>query len=132
MRFIPAIAAVVVLSACAVTQADKDHGAHHPSGAATPPSTGASPARMDAQMKAMRAMHEKMMSAKTPEERQALMAEHMKAMRGGMSMMCEMGGSAPGPDMSGSPDMRKSCMEMKDMAMQMMLDREAVRPPVGK
>ncbi|HSV80167.1 MAG TPA: hypothetical protein VLK85_13325 [Ramlibacter sp.] len=131
MRFIPAIAAVVALSACAVTQADKDHGAHHPSGAATP-STGASPARMDAQMKAMRAMHERMVSAKTPEERQALMAEHMKAMRGGMSMMCEMGGSAHGPNMSGSPDMMKRCTEMKDMAMQMMLDREAVRPPGGK
>ncbi len=83
-------------------------------------------------MKAMRTMHEKMVSAKTPEERQALMDEHMKAMRGSMSMMCEMGGSAQGSNMSGSPEMMKRCMEMKDMTMQMMMDREAVRPPAGK
>lgn len=35
-------------------------------------------AAMDAQMKTMREMHTKMMNAKTAEERQALMAEHMK------------------------------------------------------
>lgn len=32
----------------------------------------------------MQAMHEKMMNAKTPEERQALMNEHMKTMHQGM------------------------------------------------
>lgn len=34
---------------------------------------------------AMQAMHDKMKNAKTPEERQALMAEHMKAMDCGMT-----------------------------------------------
>ena len=33
-------------------------------------------ARMDTQMKAMRQMHDKMMAAKSPDERNALMAEH--------------------------------------------------------
>ena len=41
---------------------------------------------------AMREMHEKMAQAKTPEERQALMADHMNAMQGGMQMMKGMGG----------------------------------------
>ena len=36
-------------------------------------------ARMDTQMKAMREMHDKMIAAKTPEERNALTAEHMQA-----------------------------------------------------
>ena len=131
MRLIPVLAISMILSACAATQPDKDHVAHHPPGAAAP-STSPSPAQMDAQMKAMRAMHDKMMSARTPEERQALMAEHMKAMRGGMSMMCEMGGGSQGPGKSGSPEAMKRCMGMKDMTMQMMMDREAVRAPAGK
>ena len=56
----------------------------------TPASNMATPERMaamDGQMKTMRDMHTKMMNAKTPEERQALMGEHMKAMQGGMDMM---------------------------------------------
>lgn len=36
-------------------------------------------------MPGMQAMHDKMKNAKTPEERQALMAEHMKAMECGMT-----------------------------------------------
>ena len=45
---------------------------------------------MDAQMKAMREMHDKMMRARTPEERNALMAEQMKLMQDGMAMMQSM------------------------------------------
>ena len=56
--------------------------------AATP---GAAPpdhlAHMDTQIKSMQAMHDKMMSAKTPEERSKLMSEHMKSMQDGMKMM---------------------------------------------
>ena len=36
-----------------------------------------------------------MMNAKTPAEREALMAEHMKSMQGGMDMMKRMGCMAP-------------------------------------
>ena len=38
---------------------------------------------MESQMKAMGAMHDKLMAAQTPEERSALMAEHMQAMQDG-------------------------------------------------
>lgn len=49
-------------------------------------------AAMDPRMKAMHDMHQKMKTAKTPAERQALMADHMKSMQGGMAMMTEMHG----------------------------------------
>ena len=88
---------------------------------------------MDMQMKSMREMHEKMMAAKTPEERQALMADHMKAMHDGMAMMGQM--KAPGDKGGGMPihgDMMAKRMDMMEMMMQMMLDREAARAPSGK
>ena len=59
--------------------------------------------KADQQMKTMQDMHHKMMAAKPPEDRQALMADHMKAMHGGMT---------------------NRCTAMRDMTMQMMKDRE--------
>ncbi len=84
--------------------------------AAAPPATGmasmnmggAGPmVAMDSRMMAMQAMHQRMMNAGTPAERQALMADHMKAMQGGMAMMKEMhamhaGSGAGGMGMMGS------------------------------
>lgn len=67
-------------------------------------------AKMDAQMKSMQAMHDKMMNAKTPEERSKLMAEHMKTMRDGMTMMEGMSGTGM-KGMKGMKDMK----DMKDM-----------------
>lgn len=61
--------------------------------AGTPPMTmgaSGSMAAPDARMKAMQEMHRKMVNASTPADRQALMADHMKAMQGGMAMMKEM------------------------------------------
>lgn len=55
-------------------------------------------AAIDGRMKAMRDMHMSMMNAKTAEERQALMAEHMKTMGGGMDMKAQ-----PTPPASGKP-----------------------------
>ncbi len=130
MRTILLAAAVALaLSGCAAVN-DADHAAHHPTDGAA----AASAAKADMQMKTMQDMHQKMMAAKTPEERQALMAEHMKAMQGGMSMMCEMGS---GGDMgtrggAGSNDMMKRCMDMKNMSMQMMMDRESSKSPATK
>jgi uncharacterized protein YceK len=43
----------------------------------------------------MHQMHERMMDAKTPEERQALMAQHMKNMPGQCTEMMTPGGGAP-------------------------------------
>jgi len=59
---------------------------------------------MDPRMKAMQEMHQKMMNAKTPAERQALMADHMKAMQGGMAMMKEMQGMHGTAGMAGMGD----------------------------
>ena len=96
--------------------------------------------KMDAQMKKMREMHEKMAAAKTPEERNKLMAEHMKTMQDGMQMM---GGMSAMSGMSGMDGM-KSMGDMKDMPahhqmmdkrmammesmMQMMMDRMPATP----
>jgi hypothetical protein len=129
---------------------------------ATPASAGMAPmtmgatgstAAMEPRMKAMQEMHQKMVKASTPAERQALMADHMKAMQGGMAMMKEMhamdagsgkggmgmmgssGGGAPVAGMGdgkGMPaDMTKRHQMMADhMAMmQMMMDMMADRVP---
>ena len=88
--------------------------------------------KMDAQMKAMHAMHAKMMRAKTPEERSALMAEHMNVMRKGMAMMNDTSkpGMGTGPmamqgasDMEGHHEMMEKRMAMMASMMQMMMDR---------
>ena len=105
--------------------------------------------KMDPQMKKMRDMHEKMMAAKTPEERNKLMAEHMKTMQDGMKMMEGMGGAGMSGmsgmkgmgDMKGMPDgqgaagdmpghhqMMEKRMEMMQSMMQMMMDRMPAQP----
>jgi hypothetical protein len=78
---------LLILHGCAAPvgkPTPEDHAAHHPAVAAP-----AAPAatRADRPMKMMQAMREKMRAAKTPQEREALMEEHMEA----MSMMCGMG-----------------------------------------
>ncbi|TAJ19863.1 MAG: hypothetical protein EPO47_02545 [Rugosibacter sp.] len=91
---------------------------------------------MDAQMKAMKEMHEKMMAAKTPEERNALMTEHMKTMQDGMAMMngmstggmkCDMKSSMKG-GMAEHHQMMEQRMEMMQSMMQMMMDRLPAMP----
>ena len=59
--------------------------------------------QMDEHMKKMQALHERMMSATTPEERQKVMDEQRKEMQGSMAMMNQMmqggamtGGMGPG------------------------------------
>ncbi|MCW7541139.1 hypothetical protein OOT46_25325 [Aquabacterium sp. A7-Y] len=124
--------ACVALVGCASSEhrsTGEAHAAHHPSRTAAP-ALAVSPAAADQQMKMMQEMHQKMRAAKTPEERQALMAEHMKAMQAGMSMMCEMGQDGMGsPRIVGTEDKMKRCMDMKDMTMKMMMDREAPNAP---
>ena len=87
---------------------------------------------MDAQMKTMHEMHTRMKNARTPEERQALMADHMKAMQGGMGMMKGMSGMAGmGDPKSMPPEMaqhHKMMMQHMEM-MKMMMDMMAQRMP---
>lgn len=93
-------------------------------------------ARMDAQMKTMQEMHEKMMSAKTTEERRKLMTEHMKAMRDGMAMMDGMSGAGMGDikgvqmggDMGAQHQMMGKRMDMMQAMMKMMMDQMSASP----
>jgi hypothetical protein len=125
---------------------DAQHDSHHPAATATvqvaqasaaTPGMGmgkggmtAMPGQTD-QMKAMQAMHDKMMAAKTPEERNALMAEQMKVMHDGMGMMGRMGpgamGAKPG-DMAARQGMMEQRMDMMQSMMQMMIDRMPAAP----
>ena len=125
MRSIIVLFTAVALSGCAGMDRRAAH--HAPSGAFSPEVTAA---QMDMRMKSMQEMHEKMMSAKTPAERQALMADHMKAMQDGMATMEHMkpsGGNGHGMPMS--PEMMGKRMDMLEMMMQMMMDREAASAP---
>lgn len=147
-----ALAAALAFSSTSALAAnhEQDHTEHHPEAPATvapAPDMGAKvpPQAMQKQMQAMKAMHEKMMNAKTPEERSALMAEHMQTMRDGMGMMQKMGqsggmggmsgmggmggmgapkgGKAMACDMHESHRMMGMRMEMMESMMQMMMDR---------
>ncbi len=137
MRSVLAFVAATVLSTGALALPDKEHAAHHPAGAPSavgPSSKAPTTAQMEMQTKAMQEMHEKMMAAKTPEERQALMSEHMKSMQDGMALMGQMrgGGTMSGAGMDGgmsmSPRMMGRRMDMMETMMQMMMDREAPSP----
>ena len=100
-------------------------------------------AHMDTQTKAMQTMHEKMMSAKTPEERNSMMAEHMKSMQDGMKMMEGMakpgmagmqgmggmqGMSGMSAEMSAHHAMMEKRMMMMQTMMKMMMDRMPAAP----
>ncbi len=127
------------------------HDAHHPEGttsASKAPTakvktatskTAPAIAMMDTKIQAMHDMHEKMMIAKTPEERNALMGEHTKIMQDAMGTMDTMGmmggkggmgmgamggmqGQIP-PDMATRQQLMEKRMEMMGSMMQMMLDR---------
>ncbi len=91
--------------------------------------------RMDAHISSMQEMRRKMMAARTPEERNALMAEHMKTMREGMAMMNAMSSGGMGgmkgamaPDMAMHHQMMEKRMAMMGEMMQMMMDRLPAAP----
>jgi hypothetical protein len=140
-RFLPlafAVTAASALVACNTAPA-------RPMGAA-PASCLAAPdsmARMDAQMKTMRDMHEKMMNAKTPQERSKLMAERKKTMQDGMDMMGGMSMPCMGDmkdmkemkdmpgmtgDMGARQQMMEKRMEMMQTMMKMMMDQMPAEP----
>jgi len=141
MRFLIGLSALAValLAGCSsmpgsASKEAEEHAAHHPEG------TAAAPAGYDQQMKMMQEMHQKMAAAKTPEERAALMKAHMKTMHDGMGMMGQMNGGMMGDKgMEGSkggmpmdPAMMKRRMDMMEMMMQMMMDREGMKAPASK
>ena len=158
MKLIRTVASLAtsLIFATGAWAADQDpHTSHHPESASASASFTANAAtksaaampgkpaikeaigKMDMQMGMMRDMHEKMMAAKTPEQRNAMMADHMRMMQDGMAMMGNMkmmgGGMGMKPDMptdSGRVQMMEKRMEMMESMMQMMLDRLPVANPV--
>jgi|LNFM01.2.fsa_nt_gb hypothetical protein len=135
-----ALSTAVLLTACANP---KTPDAGPMSAASADERVAAAPSAMHDRMQVMR---DKMMSAKTPAERQALMDEHMKVMHQGMAMMSGMkgmGGMHEMPGMAGMKNMpmdpakQQQMMEMRmDMMqtmMEMMMQRVpgAAMPPAG-
>lgn len=123
------LSALALLTACAGTTPYKaapadPHAGHHPGAA-----PAAAPAAPQDRMKAMQAMHDKVMNAKTPEERQALMADHMKAMHEGMDTMKGMkgmggmGGMGKPADPAQQRQMLEMRMDMMQTMMEMMMQR---------
>ena len=128
-------AATLAISGGSVLAAtDAEHAGHHPAEKAAAVDT----TKYDQNMGRMMEMHQKMQAAKTPEERAALMKEHMASMQSGMAMMGEMKGgmSMPGAkkgsakgDMPMSHQSMQRRMDMMEMMMQMMMDREPAVAP---
>ena len=132
---------IAAASVGVLAQGSDEHKDHHPAASKAPapavaqPSQGMNPAMMAAMEQRMRARHEKMAAAKTPQERQALMAEHMKTMQDGMRMMESMHGQMasgnPPAGMAGmqhDPLMMEKRMDMMESMMQMMMDRMSTPP----
>lgn len=125
-------------NACTWAAPDEQHGASPPGGTASALASKATPgkarpeiARMDIRMKAMQDMREKMVLAKTPEERDAVSSEHMKAMGDGIAMMNETspsGEDAMKGDMPARHRMMEERMEMTQATMQTMTDRLPIAP----
>lgn len=124
---------MATFSASAQTAAE--HAQHHPDGAAAP--SQAAPATpeqqmsaMDKQLQLMRDMSRKLADAKTPQERQAVMAEHQKTMQDSMKMMGQMPGMPMGDmGMMGGQMMQRHAlmekrMDMMQAMMQMMMERD--------
>ncbi|WP_193727696.1 hypothetical protein [Paraburkholderia franconis] len=142
MSFFKSLALVTAISvACSVGNAvaaeqkatDAEHKAHHPP-ATKPVSKDSKKLRdIDEQTKHMQAMHEKMMDAKTSEQRAALMDEQMKSTQSSMHMMDMMKQDSEAMPMSGQAhEMMMKRMDMMQMMLQAMMDRQSAqdREPV--
>lgn len=93
---------------------------------------GAAPGNMDERMRAMQEMHSKMMAAKTPEERRALMAEHQKVMREGMAAMHDSMGMMQRSGQCKNPAAMQQHQQMMQMMMQMMAESPDTSAPVPR
>jgi hypothetical protein len=95
--------------------------------------------QMDEHMQKMKALHEKMASAATPEERQMVMDEQRQEMQAGMGMMSQMmqGGAMMGSgammgqkgkpaDATSQVQMMQKRMDMMQMMMQTMMDQQGM------
>lgn len=84
---------------------------------------------MQERLEYMQAMRDRMSRAQSPEERQALMEEHMKAMRNGMDAMKKMEGVHGTPGAAMDISQRQQRMEAQMDMMQTMMDMMLQRMP---
>jgi hypothetical protein len=135
-HILPVIAAatLAVSSYSVLAATEAEHAGHHPAEKTAAVET----TKYDQNMSRMMEMHQKMQAAKTPEERNSLMKEHMASMQSGMAMMGEMKGgmSMPGAkkgsakgDKPMSHQSMQRRMDMMEMMMTMMMDREPPAAP---
>jgi hypothetical protein len=120
-----------VAGAADATPAKDEHEGHHPPAtqaaperpaAAKPPAADTS--RVDAQLKQMHHMRDRMAAAKTPQEAADAKAAHMKSMKDGMAMMKDMSPKSAKHGKAGSHhDVMEKRMEMMQAMMEMMMDR---------
>ncbi|WP_392536678.1 type IV secretion protein Dot [Legionella sp. 227] len=73
--------------------------------------------QMQDEMKKLQEMHDKLMNAKTPEEKKTLLQAQMPMMQHGMEMMQTMGGTT-------NQEMMEKRMKMMQTMMQMMMDSQ--------
>ena len=87
-------------SFAASAQTAAEHAQHHPEGTAPAQAVPATPEQqmsaMDKQLQLMRDMSRKLADVKTPQERQAVMAEHQKTMQDSMKLMGQVAGTPMG------------------------------------
>jgi hypothetical protein len=82
------------------------------------------------QLRAMQEIHQRMVNARTEQERRALMGEHSRVMRRAMAAMQGMQRAEMGPGASLSGRHLQQQMAMMQMMMQMMMDRiDMLDPP---
>ncbi len=96
-------------------------------------SMGGRMGQMDEHIKKMQALHAKMASATSLEERQKLMDEQRREMQGGMAMMSPMMQGGGMMDQKGKPadvttqmQMMQKRMDMMQMMMQTMMDQQGM------
>ncbi len=108
--------------------------------AGSPMTMGSQMAQMDEHMQMMKTLHEKMMSATTPEARQILMARQQEEMQGCMAMMSQMhapgmmGGMGGGmmaqkgmpADANPQMQLMQKRMDVMEMMMQSMMDQQGM------
>lgn len=118
-----AIAALLAATLGGCTSAPA-HGTMHAANMQGPAMMGPGGPGMETHMRQMQEMHSRMMAATTPEQRQALRAEHQRAMHGGMAAMQEQMGAMQRSGQC-SPEMMQRQRNMMQMMMQMMEETPA-------
>lgn len=142
-----AVGTVVLLSACTNVPLAQDAKAPAPEPIATAAPSDSSMSmsthvgQMDERMRRMQALHDRMTSAATPEERQKVMHEQRKEMQACIAMMkpmmqggATMGGMDAGmtgqkgrpADANAQMQMMQKRMDMMQMMMQTMLDQQGM------